>query len=457
MTTVASRKAVLPVVPLAGWRWALTTERKLKYAVLLIVLSTTAYICLTVGKHIEELLANKTAASTALYMDSFVEPLVQDLVTRATLSPESRSALEGLFAPASIGKPVVSFRIWLTDTIVFSSRSELIGKKFRSTPARSSAFEGHVVARFGLDGDDDEDERALGVPVLKLYAPIRQTGTRNIIALAETTELATNLTQEIRMAQYASYAGIIGAAGGLVLLLFKLVNSLPTRIGKLTEQQAEHVQFRNRVYQAQGRVLEMRERHLRKIGEQLKHGPLRLIALAQLSLGALRENPDRAHAEIESLKETLNDFTKQVRGLSAEVAPLQLEEMSLSEVISMSVCLRDRTSVTADLQNLPDSVPYLVKSCIYQILEQAIRLVLLHTAKASVHVCAGSASEELTVTLNCEADLSKPILWVVKEIESKTETLKHLVEALGGALTVHSQGDHALIVAANFWMCDWNS
>ena len=454
MTTIASGKAIVPVAP--GWRRSITTERTLKLAVLMIVLGTSAYVCLTVGRHIEELLANKAGASTALYMDSFVEPLVQGLVTTATLSAENRSALENLLAPATIGKPVVSFRIWITDKIVFSSRSDLIGKQFRSTAARNSAFEGNVVARFGPDGDDDEHERALGVPVLEIYAPIRQTGTKHIIALAETIELASNLSQEIRLAQYASYAGIASAAVALVLLLFRLVNSLQTRIGTLIEQQAEHVQFRNRVYQAQGRALETNERHLRNVGEELQHGPLRLIALALLSLAALRQNPDRVHSEIENLKETLHDCTKQMRGLSREVAPVQLEQMSLDEVIATSVCLRDRAAVTADLQNLPHSVPYVVKSCIYRILEQTIRLVLLHAVKPSVHVSAWSTSEELAVTLDCDADLSRPVSWLVKEIESKTEILKHLVEALGGALTVHGRGDQALGVAISFWMSDWN-
>src|SRR5262249_8418386 len=181
----------------------------------------------------EEVDRNKAAASTALYMDSFVEPLVQELATRTTLSAESRTALGRLFEPATIGKPVVSFRIWITDEIVFSSRGDLIGKHFRSTEARNSALEGHVVGRFGLDGDDDEHERALGVPILEIYAPIRQTGTNRIIALAETAELATKLTQEIRAAQYASYATVVSAAMALVFLIFKLTSGLQTRLGKL--------------------------------------------------------------------------------------------------------------------------------------------------------------------------------------------------------------------------------
>jgi len=203
------------------WR-RVGAERKLKFAVLLIIAGLTAHVCVTVGRYVEELLANKAAASSALYMDSFVEPLVQDLATDTSFSPEGRRALEAALAPTTIGKPVISFRIWLGDRIAFSNRGDLIGRQFPATTARNNAFAGNVVARFGLDGDDDADERALGVPVLEVYAPIRQTGTNRIIALAETTEIATTLLEEIRAAQYATYAVILSTASALVLLLSSL-------------------------------------------------------------------------------------------------------------------------------------------------------------------------------------------------------------------------------------------
>jgi signal transduction histidine kinase len=453
MTLVASRRAIAPLASLLGlWR-AVSAERKLKFALLIIVASLTAHVCLTVGRYIEELLANKVAASSALYMDSFVEPLVQDLAATAALSADSRRALEAALAPATVGRPIVSFRIWANDKIAFSSRGDLIGRRFPSTAARNDAFAGHVVARFGLDGDDDDDDRALGAPVLEVYAPIRQTGTNRIIALAETTELAMNLAQEIRAAQYASYAAIVSTAVCLVLFLFKLTNGLHLRIGKLTKQEAEHAQFRKRIYRAHSRVLEMGERNLRNVSEQLHDGPLQMIALAQLSLGALYENPDRVQAEIEVLKKALNDCARQIRDLSVGLVPSQLEAMSLAEVISTSVSLRDRMSVTADLQGLPQNVPYVMKSCVYQLLEQAIRTIVPHAIEAKVHVRAWSEADRLAVELAFGGELSKPVLWLAAEVEARTESLKHWIEALGGALKVTSEDRH-LTVAAHFLLGD---
>jgi signal transduction histidine kinase len=453
MTIVASRRAIPPLASLLRlWR-GVSAERKLKGAALVIVVGLTVHVCLTVGRYIEELLANKAAASSALYMDSFVEPLVQDLATTTTLSAESRRALETVLAPPTIGRPIVSFRIWASDKIAFSSRGDLVGRRFPPTTARHDAFEGHVVARFDLDGEDDDDDRALSAPVLEVYAPIRQTGTNSIIAVAETTELAMNLSREIRAAQYASYAAIVSVAIGLVLFLFKLTNGLHLRIGKLTDQEAEQTQFRKRVYRAHSRVLEMGERNLRNVSEQLHDGPLQKIALAQLSLSALYEKPEWVQADVEVLKKALNDCARQIRDLSDWLVPSQLEAMSLAEVISTSVSLRDRMSVTADLHGLPQNVPYVMKSCIYQLLEQAIRTIVPHATQAKVHVRAWSEADRLAVELAFGGELSKPVLWLAAEVEAKTESLRDGVEALGGGLKVHCEEEH-LTVTANFLLGD---
>jgi hypothetical protein len=57
------------------------------------------------------------------------------------------------------------------------------------------------------------------------------------------------------------------------------------------------------------------------------------------------------------------------------------------------------------------------------------------------------------VELAFGGELSKPVLWLGAEVEAKMESLRHWVEALGGALTVHCEDDH-WTVAANFLLGD---
>ena len=290
MTANTLPQAALPLVmSIIQWWRARSRAHKLTTSVSLAIVLATVTASLLVAHHIQELLANRAAASTALYMDSVVVPLVQELAVKPSLSEQNRAALEQLMSPASSGKPVVAFRIWLADRIVFSTRGELVGRQFPSTPARNRAFEGDVVASLGLDGDDEDDERALQVPILEIYAPVRQTGTNKIIALAETSELAVDLMKEIRTAQYTSYAVLATGAIGLIRTLFGLTGGLQRQIGELARQQVQDTLLRKRVWRANRRVLESNEKNLRRVAKELGAGPLQLIAFAQLRLDALRE------------------------------------------------------------------------------------------------------------------------------------------------------------------------
>jgi hypothetical protein len=442
------------LVSITHWWRGLGQARQLTAALSIAIASASIGASCVVANHIQELFANRVGASTALYVDSVVEPLVQELAIKSYLSEQNRGALERSMSPASSGRPSVAFRIWVSDQIVFSSRGELVGKQFSPTDARSRAFKGEVVASLGLEGDDEDDERALRVPILEIYAPVRQTGTNRIIALAETSELAVDLMQEIRAAQYTSYAVLAGGAVGLIVMLFSLTGGLQRQIGELARQQIQDKLFNKQVCRANRRVLETNDRHLRRLEKQLCAGPLQLIAFAQLRLDALREAPDKLGEEIDAITVALKECTQQIREVSSGLTPSDLQDLSAAEVISTAICLHEaRTSsaVSCEFCDLPRDLPHLLKSCLYQFVEQALAKVFeLAATGAKVHVRAKCEEDKLKVELVCHLQSGRS--WLAHTIETGFETLRHQIEALGGALSARSQSDHTLSVVASFWI-----
>src|SRR5262245_22692040 len=451
-TSLARAKSTM-LAGLVRWWHDLGWARKLASAASIALICATVYACSVAAQHIQELFANKAGASTALYMDSFVEPLVQELATKPSLSPANRAALERLLSPASIGKPVVAFRIWVSDRIVFSNRGELIDKRFPRTTERNRAFTGDIIASFGLDGDDDDGERALRVPILEIYAPVRQSGTNKIIALAETSELAGDLMADIRATQYISYAVLSSAAMGLIAVLASLTGGLQSQIGELAQRQAEDDRFKKRVCNANRRVLEISERNLRRIGKELYFGPLQLVAFAQLKLDALREAPEKFDAEMRSISDALKQCMTQIREVSVELAPVDLEVMSLSKVISTAIFLheaRTRTRVSHELGDLPQTLPYALKACLYSFVEHALGNIFRHTADANVHLCARCEEGILEIKLNYPVEHPRERL---TEILSGSEGLQRRIEAFGGVLS--SQADEQLsAVMLSLWIGD---
>ena len=183
-----------PVVqPLLRWQ-DVNFLHKLAAAVSLVLLCAMAFVASVVARHAGEGIKDRYGAEVALYTDSFVAPLVQELAGRRTILEDTKKELDNLFSPTVIGRPIVGFRIWVDNQIIYSNSQRMIGERFPGSPSRTSAWRGGVSAELNqLDGDDDVQIRALGVPILEVYAPLRQKGTGRIIALAETYEIALEL------------------------------------------------------------------------------------------------------------------------------------------------------------------------------------------------------------------------------------------------------------------------
>src|SRR5262245_42091564 len=220
MQPLATMQVRLPRTPLMA-SWAnLAADRKLACATLAALVCGMGFFGVFVSAHIKDNLVHKAAAATAMYMDSFLAPLAQELATRATLSASTQAEMDKLLSPASAGRPLIGFRVWVGETIVYSNDRSAIGKSFPSTATNDLAWSGHVAAEFNQLDEDDEQVFHIPPPILEVLAPVRERGTGRIIALFETYEAAAELEQRISTAQCFAWL-LVGAstlAVGLLLL-----------------------------------------------------------------------------------------------------------------------------------------------------------------------------------------------------------------------------------------------
>ena len=86
----------------ADWS-AIASDRKLACAAMAALVCGMGVLGLFVAAHIKDNLVHKAAATTALYMDSFVAPWAQELATRTTLSAATQAEMSKLFSPAAAG------------------------------------------------------------------------------------------------------------------------------------------------------------------------------------------------------------------------------------------------------------------------------------------------------------------------------------------------------------------
>ncbi len=98
------------------------------FLILLTGMLTIGYL---LGEQIKTAVLHQSTAITALYVDSFISPQLQDLFTEDALDDETLIALDRLLTRTSLGRHIVSFKIWSPEgQILYSPNSELIGKNY---------------------------------------------------------------------------------------------------------------------------------------------------------------------------------------------------------------------------------------------------------------------------------------------------------------------------------------
>ena len=268
---------------------------------------------------IEAGVVRNTANTTALYMESVLSPLSQELAEEDRLSPGATRALEEIFENTPLGERVASYKIWKRGGLVAAaSDPSLVGLTFEPTQNLREAWSGEVRAEFETHGDavdaEDASEAAMGVPLLEIYSPVRELWSGEVIAVAEFYEVSHELSADLTRARWQSWLAVSGGMAVIGLLLFAIVlrgsqtidrqkAELSRQLSDLEALSARNTALRLRVQGAARRASAMNDQSLRRIGADLHDGPAQHLGFAALRLDALADAacPEARQREIASI------------------------------------------------------------------------------------------------------------------------------------------------------------
>ena len=116
------------IAPLRGGWAEMSLARQFALAGGTVMVLAALAVGFIVSGRIEAAVTRNTANATALYMESFIAPLTQDLALQDRLSESSRAEIGALLDQTALGKRVVSFKIWRRGgLIVDASNPAVIG------------------------------------------------------------------------------------------------------------------------------------------------------------------------------------------------------------------------------------------------------------------------------------------------------------------------------------------
>jgi signal transduction histidine kinase len=456
MNDELARVAYAPIPNVTAWWPSLSLARQFTLASSALVFLGLGVLGLWVSDKIEEGIKQHAGARTALYMESFVAPHLQELAWNDKLSDENAKAIDLVVAMDAMRIRVVAVKIWTRDGIVlYATRKTLVGQQFAVTAPLKRAWEGYIEIQFddGPHLDHSVPTKAEGSDhLLEIYVPIRHTVNGNIIAVAEFYEIATDLERELSRAQLESWFVTALVSISIIAGLYSIVargsktiemqrTSLADRIAHLSHLLQQNEDLRQRVQRASRGSAEDAELHLRRLGSDLHDGPAQLLALALLKLDRLLDDTSDNRDDRTAVRAVLNDAMTEIRNISAGLALPEIDTLSLTGALSLIVAEHERrtsTSVSCAFSTDSIQVSRPAKLCLCRFVQEALSNAFWHAEGVGQRVAAAWNSDTIVVEVS---DLGagfgpvhnrkRPALGLVG--------IRNRLEILGGTLMVDSK------------------
>lgn len=383
----------------------LTLAQQFLLTSLVIVLAGMTGIGLWVANRIEAGVVNRTAATTALYVDSYIASSLQALATSDAPSEDGKKRLDWLLGGTSLGEEIALFRVWdRSGRIVYSSIPGTVGQEFPIDDELAKAFTGSVRADIGgLEGVGALPDGAATDSMLEIYSPVRNRDTDEVIAVAEFYYATDELDREVAAAQRRSWFIVGGTGVGIYLLLAVFVQrasntiasqqrELASKVERLTELLRQNDDLHERVRGAAARTTALNERFLRRLSAELHDGPAQDISLALLQLdhvyaraangggnGEHAPNGENGNAatigDLDLIQGSLRRALRDVRGSSTGLLLPQLGHLTLAQTVEhVARVHRRRTGLPLEVavDGLPEQAPTVTKIALYRVIQEAL-------------------------------------------------------------------------------------
>lgn len=393
---------------------------------LIILVAGMLVIGAWVGQEIEQSVLNRTAAITTLYVDSFVSPHLQSLQDSDRLSSNELAELGRLLSETSLGQQIVSFKIWSSEgQILYNPAQEQIGRLYGIGDDLAEAFSGNVTASLSdLEDPENEYERQHWERLIETYAPVRATGSDEIIAISEFYQLPDDLVAEIQSAQLRSWFVVGVATLAMYLLLASLVGrasnmilvqqeALEKQLAQLRDLLTKNRRLHNRVRRAAGRTTTLNERFLRRISADLHDGPGQDLALALMRIEPMAEycancavNMPDLETQLDNVQIINNSVTSALKDLRAISVGLRLPELthlSPEEVAQRAVRDYQRKTgqtVILKLEDVPVEASVPIKIALYRVLQESLMNGFAHAGGAEQSVYIRQANGSLVAEVS---------------------------------------------------------
>ncbi len=415
-----------------------------------------------VANEIERGVVNRTAAVTALYVDSFVSPHLQDLDNGTTIPPEQLATLDSLLSTSALGQKIVSFKVWSTDgRILYASDRSLVGQGFAVKSDLRTAINGGVFSHISELGDDENaSERQRATTLVETYAPVHSHATNRVIGVMEFYQSPAEIEAEVRDSQRTGWLIVGVSTLVMYILLVGLVNrasgTITSQNRRLLELARRNASLSERVRRAAAAKAETDEQMMMRIGHELHDGPAQDLSLALLRLDGLEAEMETRGANTEEsgdfvvVRDALDRSLREIRGIASGMRLPELDSLALDAVIERAVDEHQRrteASVELTMAGVPQAAASALKIAVYRIIKEALANARKHSGSDVAAVRVEVDGNALVLEIRDEGSGFAP-----EAVDTRSALglrgMRERAELLGGTLSVSSRAGRGTTVTA---------
>jgi signal transduction histidine kinase len=393
---------------------------------LLAIVSVLTIGMLVIGSWISHLIEtnalNRTAAISAVYLESMSAAQLHEWPRDGAVSNETNKELDGIFKDGPLHREVLRFKLWdANGRIDYSNDHGQIGHVFPVQGRLAAAFAGKVQAQISdLTEIDNLPEQMNWNQLLEIYVPIRSSSDGRVFAVAEFYLSVDKLKDDILAAQQRSWGLVALSTLAIYLLLYGLVHrannlivdqqrDLRLQLQKLRLVLDENERMREQLREAGVSTTALNEEFLLRIAADLHDGPAQTIAFALMrfdEFAATCRGSALSQGEVGEdlirIQNALQSALRDVRKISSGLAIPGMSEMSLADTARRAVSDFERLSgqtIPAEINESLVMAPLAVKITVYRLLQESLTNCWRHAPGGSPRVSVLKSNEQVLVTI----------------------------------------------------------
>ncbi len=423
------------------------------------------------GGQVEAGVMHRTTATSALYIESFVAPLIQNLGTQDAMAPSQVMQLDQILHDTPLGKEIVAFIVWGRDgQILYSSNPTQIGRVYPITEDMLGSWNGEVTWELNRQNDQPHiPPQNRSELLLATYAPVRLLGTDHVIAVAEFYQIGDPLFQEIQSLQWQTclisafvtlvmYLLLSGFIRGISNTVVRQQSELSAQVTRLTDLLGQNAELHERMRRATSRTTTLNERFLHRISADLHDGAAQYLGLSLLHidrvLAYFETKPEQRemNEHIEIVQSSVAQAMQEVRAVSSGLGLPQLDTLTLSDIAVRVVRAHEHrtgTQVQLTIDTLPESANLPVKITLYRILQEGLSNAYRHAGGVGQRIHVGICTDLLWVEVADRGPGFQPSALSGWDEHMGIIGMRERVESLGGRFSITSQPGQETCIRAH--------